>query len=414
MKQGRGSRPGCAGRPCESVVPVQTSVPLLAEARSTGPALARLSALEGFSRALVSGVVPVLALEALGTKSAVSYTYLLGAALTLCVTLNLGTMERRWSRHTVITMGLAFVVAAAGVYEVARGPLFAVGIALSSAAASVFSVCMALFIMDHVDKRDLARNESLRIGMHGIAWLAGPSLGLWLWQSAGHPLPFVASAAVALGTLLYFRSLRLAPDAAGGAVTATPTSPLRTVPQYFSQRRLRIAYAITTTRSIFWSSVFIYLPIYVIEAGLPTWMSGAMLSLASSLLLISPAVNHAAQRFGTRWVIVRGFGAIAVGTSALAVIGRARPIGLVAWMVAAVGAAALDVVGNIPFMRLVRPRERVAMTGVFSTWREVSSLVSPGLAAVALALGSFRLFYWALAALALGAGSAATLLPRRL
>ena len=251
-----------------------------------------------------------------------------------------------------------------------------------------------------------------------MAWLVGPSLGLWLWQSAGHPLPFVLSAGVALFTAVYFWSMRLAPRSSSvlptGPATSPATSPLRTVPHYFSQRRLRIAYAITTTRSIFWSSVFIYLPIYVIEAGLPTWMSGAMLSLASSLLLLSPVVNRLAQRFGTRWVITRGFGAIVVGTSGLAVIGRARPIGLLAWVVAAVGAAALDVVGNIPFMRLVRPRERVPMTGVFSTWREVSSLLAPGLAAAALALGSFRFFYAALAVLAVGAGSAATLLPRRL
>ena len=102
--------------------------------------------------------MPVIALDALGTKAAVSYTYLLGAFLTLLVTLNLGTLERLLSRRLVITMGLVFVAAAAGVYEIAHGPLFAVGIALSSAAASVFSVCMALFIMDHVDKRDLAHN----------------------------------------------------------------------------------------------------------------------------------------------------------------------------------------------------------------------------------------------------------------
>ena len=64
----------------------QTTVPVAAGHLATrrGPALARLSGMEGLSRALLTGVVPVIALEALGTKAAVSYAYLAGAALTSC------------------------------------------------------------------------------------------------------------------------------------------------------------------------------------------------------------------------------------------------------------------------------------------------------------------------------------------
>ena len=162
------------------------------------------------------------------------------------------------------------------------------------------------------------------------------------------------------------------------------TSPLKTVPRFFRQPRLRLAYAITTTRSIFWMAVFVYGPIYVIEAGLPAWVGGAMLSSVSALLLLAPFVNRVAERNGVRWVVTRAFTAITVGLVALAIIGDARPIGLVAWGFAAIGGASLDVVGNIPFMRMVRPSERIAMTGVFSTWREVSSLIAPGIAAVCL------------------------------
>jgi len=63
---------------------------------------------------------------------------------------------------------------------------------------------------------------------------------------------------------------------------------------------------------------------------------------------------------------------------------------------------------------MVRPRERVPMTGVFSTWREVSSLLAPAIAAACIALGSFRLFYLVLASLAIATAVASTTLPRRL
>ena len=70
--------------------------------------------------------------------------------------------------------------------------------------------------------------------------------------------------------------------------------------------------------------------------------------------------------------------------------------------------------GNIPFMRLVKSRERAAMVGVFSTWREVSFLVAPGLAAIVLVIGPFWMLYAVLAAVMLAGVRAASYLPRRL
>jgi hypothetical protein len=99
---------------------------------------------------------------------------------------------------------------------------------------------------------------------------------------------------------------------------------------------------------------------------------------------------------------------------ALFLIGEARPIGLVFWVLAAVGGAIVDVLGNIPFMRLVKPRERTEMTMIFSTWREGSQLLTPLLVSAVLLLAPFEVYYLVLAAILISAGSVATYLPRRL
>ena len=52
-----------------------------------GTALARLGGLEGFSRSILVGVVPLTAYEALGSKAAVSYVFMGGAVMTLGFTL---------------------------------------------------------------------------------------------------------------------------------------------------------------------------------------------------------------------------------------------------------------------------------------------------------------------------------------
>jgi MFS transporter, ACDE family, multidrug resistance protein len=184
--------------------------------------------------------------------------------------------------------------------------------------------------------------------------------------------------------------------------------------RFFRQRNLRIAYAITTSRAIFWAALFVYGPIYVVESGLPAWVAGVFLSAASGMLFISPMVRVAADRLGTRAVIIGALGVMSASMVALAIIGDARQLGLVFWLTGALGGAAVDMLGNIPFMRLVKPRERVAMTAIFTTWRETSFLLAPVIAAIALGLGSFWLLYLVIAVLLASAAIATSFLPRRL
>lgn len=189
---------------------------------------------------------------------------------------------------------------------------------------------------------------------------------------------------------------------------------MRNIPRFFRQRYLRIAYAVTVVRGMFWVSFFVYAPIYVIEAGLSRFWIGIMISSVSALLVFSPVVERMAARYSARRVIILGFVIIGLGLTGLAAIGDARLLGLPVWMAAAIGATMLDVLGNIPFMRMVKPRERLPMTTVFSTWRELSSLVAPGLAALVMLVAPFWAYYLVVAALCFATAVWATFLPTRI
>ncbi len=89
-------------------------------------------------------------------------------------------------------------------------------------------------------------------------------------------------------------------------------------------------------------------------------------------------------------------------------------IGLVFWVSAALGGGTLPVPGNIPFMRMVKPRERIEMTMIFSTWREGSQLLTPLLASLLLLFAPFEIFFVLLALFLFGAAIEASYLPRRL
>ncbi|MGA0383119.1 MAG: MFS transporter, partial [Arenicellales bacterium] len=225
--------------------------------------------------------------------------------------------------------------------------------------------------------------------------------------------PFLITGLASAGLIAYFWTLRLGSNPVIKKSDSKIISPLKAVPHFFSQKRLRIAYTICISRSAFWVTIFIYGPIYVIEAGLPIWMSGGLLSAASGLLFISPMVSGLAGRYGARALILTGLGISVVSLVGLALVGSPKPAGLVFWMLGSVGATILDVLGNIPFMRSVRPRERPAMTVVFTTWREGSELLTPAIAALVLFFAAFLVFYLVLAVVLSFAATLAARLPRR-
>lgn len=380
----------------------------------TSVSLARLAALEGFSRAMLVSVVPIAALEALGSKETVARVYLIGALLTILVTLNIGTLERLLRRRRVVTLGGLFLMLAAFFLYLANSWLLPLGIGMRSAAASIFSVCLSLYIMDHIGKQELTRNESTRMQYAGMAWLIGPYLGSWMLSQGHTTLPFVTSAVAAMAMLTYFWRLRLGDNQVIARAQSSAANPWRAVVHYSTQKRLRIAYGITLSRSCFWVTLFVYGPIYVIEAGFPTWYAGALLSMISALLFFSPLIKRLADIVGTRQVVVLGLLMTGMSLVALGVIGEAKPIGLLFWVTGSIGGAALDVVGNIPFMRSVRPRERLAMTTVFSTWREGSEILTPLLVTLILLFFPFYVLYVVLAMMHFGSAYSALQLPRRL
>lgn len=392
----------------------QTPIGLRASVGDAGVPLARLNAIECFSRALLVGVIPLLALEALGSKQAVTQAYLLASLLTLSVTLNFASLERWLKRRWVVTLAAGFSLVAATILWFGSGYELAAAIGLQKAAGSMFAVCLSLYIMDYIGRKDLIITESRRIFYSGVAWIVGPTLGIWMWNSVGHWTPFVLCMISALAAISYFWYLRLGSNELISRAKTRSVNPLKLIPRYFSQPRLRIAYLITLTRSIFWMSLFIYGPIYVVEAGLPSWVAGALISMTSALMLASPLTRRLVGRYGTRIVIVVAQNLCAGAMVLLYLTGEPKPVGLVFWILASLGAAALDVVGNIPFMRMVRAHERTEMTMIFSTWREASNLLTPMLVMLVLLVAPIEVFYLLLALLLMLASVAASFLPRRL
>ena len=355
----------------------------------------------------------MIAFEAIGSKAGVSYAYLCASVIALVVTLNIGRLEQKLTRRWLVTTSMILLAGAATLFALAEGPLFAVAISLLAAQTGIFSVCVSLYVLENIERRHVSINEAERLLRSGWAWTIGPIVAVILLTTYGRVAPMTLAIGFCGATLYFFWKIRLGPTPTFSP-RAKPPSPFKNIPRFFSQRRLRIVYGITVARGLFWSALFIYAPIYVIEAGLPAWIAGLLLSSVAALLMFSPRVLRAAGRYGTRTVITSGFCVLGASLLGLAIIGDAHPAGIGLWILAAAGASAIDVLNNVPFMRIVRSRERTEMTTVFSTWRELTALLAPLLGAVVIATAPFWTYYLLLATIAFAAAIASTYLPRRI
>ena len=376
--------------------------------------LGRLAGIEGLARAMLVGIVPLIALEVFGSKDVIASVYFGSTLFTLLFTLNLPILERFLKRRGLVTLSGLLLVSAVVFYGSRITSLFAVGIAVQGAGASMFSVCISLYVMNYIGKKDLTRAESKRMIYMGAAWLIGPALGGWLFDQALGNLIYLISFSAAIGMIAYFWWLRLGDDEVITTVKSPSVNPLRSIGRYWQQPNLRIAYLVTFSRACYWVALFVYGPIYVVEAGLPAWVGGVMLSGVSGLLFFSPIIRNLADRFGTRQVIISCYYLIGGSLFALGLIGESQPTGVIFWVTGAMGAVCIDILGNIPFMRMVKPRERTAMTTVFSTWRESSSLVTQAIVFVTLLIAPFWGVFLVMALMQFGAAIATSFLPRRI
>lgn len=338
-----------------------------------------LFTLESLVRSLNAGVISVQAYELLGSSRNVSVIMTLCALAVLVTTLLLPYLLRRTRRRWTYTLGIVVSIAAALFLASHTVAGQAAGTFLRGAGASMMNVTLSLYILDHIHKSDYARVEPMRLTFSTLSWTIGPSLGLWLHANLG---PAAAQAAVlvaGLTLLAFFWIIRLADPAALPSGTLQPFNPLKNVGRFMSQPRLRLAWSIACARSVYWSALFIYGPIMLIESGMTKSQSGYAISASQLILPLALLSGYIARRVGVRTVIAASFGIICVASVGAGVFGSAVPIvSVIFLLMAAMGATALDGVGAIPYMRAVKPRERREMTSVYRTFIEISDLL-PGI-----------------------------------
>lgn len=371
-------------------------------------------ALESTARALLTTVITLQALALLQDVRNVSLLFSLVGVGGLCGSFLIPLLIRRSSRRLTYTLGASLLLAAALLLTTVTVSGQVAGMLLRVLGVACLSVTTSLYIMQYINRRDLTRSEPMRLQFAAIAWTVGPWAGVKLYDALGPAWAYGASAAAAVALLGFFWALRLTDNPAIQPATRAPANPFRSIGRFVVQRRLRLAWLITFGRSSWWTFFFIYTPLYMIERGQGQEAAALVVSVGNGLLFLTPIFGRLGARHGIRRILTAAFIATGVATF-LAGIAYPSPVLVGALLLmGALGAVALDALGNIPFIRSVHPHERAQMTTVFRTYIDVSELLPPAVFALVLTVADLRavflLFGCAITAFAL----VPQYLPRRL
>lgn len=347
-------------------------------------AFAVLFSLESLARALLATVIPLQALELFGTAQRVSVVFFAVGLVGLCGGLCVPWLVRRSARRWVYSLGGALLAAAPLVLAIGSPQAQAAGMMVRVLGVVTVTICLNLYIMHYIARRDLGRSEPLRMFYSAGAWTVGPVLGVVLAREIGLWAVYGASALCALSLLGYFWFLRLTDASALDRPAGRAPSPLRNLRRFFAQPRLVLAWLISIARNAWWALFFIYTPIYAQQSGLGPYVGGLIVSVGTGFLFLMPLWGWCARRFGVRRMLMLGFGAAGAATFLVALFAPLPWAAAGLLVLAALPMVSLDAVGNIPFMLAVRPRERPEMTSVYSTYRDAAELAPPGVFALLL------------------------------
>ena len=340
---------------------------------------ALLAGLEAAVRGILISAMPLVVYEALGSAEATSRTYFIAGIVALLWGLMVPWATRWVPRRWVYTLGCSLYLC--GMALALTGSHLAVTLALmlnAMATATTF-VCFNAYVLDYIARANLGRSQSLQMVYAAAPWAVGPMLGVWL-RSLWAPAPFLLAGVFAMILLATFWVLRLGNGKQITRARGPATNPLAFLGRFFAQPRLIAGWSFAVIRSCGWWVYVVYLPIYCIEAGLGDKVGGVALSLTNALLFAAPLLLRVTRRFSLRATLRTAFGLCGVFMLGAAVLSPLPWVAVALVMAASVFLVVLDTIGGLPFLMAVKPSERTEMAAVYSSFRDVSGIATPGIA----------------------------------
>ncbi len=340
---------------------------------------ALLAGLEAAVRGTLISTIPIAVYDAFGSAKNLSTVYFIAGVATLFWGLMVPRLTQIWPRRWVYSAGCGLYLVAMALFIIETPASVQIAILVMGMATVTCFVCFNAYVLDYVPRADLGKTQSLQMVYAAAPWAIGPLTGVWMRAHWG-PLPFLAAGAFAVLQVLVFLYLRLGDGRQITKAKGPAVNPLAYLGRFFRQPRLIAGWLYAVIRSCGWWVYVVYVPIFCIENGLGETLGGVMLSTTNATLLLSPFMAAWVRKVSVRAAMRGSLAYCAVFFVGATAMSHWPMVSMGLLYAGSFGLVMLDVVGGLPFMMAVKPSERSEMAAVYSSFRDVSGIFTPGAA----------------------------------
>ena len=371
-----------------------------------------LSALESAARGILVSVLPIAMYRVFSDAKLVSEVYFLIGVLSFITALLIPWVSRFVPRRWLYTIAVSALIIGSTIGAFFDSWILAIGLGLNTVAVVVIMICFNAYVMDYISRSKLGECESLRLFYSGAAWTIGPFLGVWL-MGIWRPAPFILSALSATILMVIFWLFRLGNGKAIHKAKTKAPNAFAYLYRFARQPRLVAGWTFAVIKSCGWWVYVVYLPIYAVENGYSEQLGGLLLSVSNAFLFLTPVMLKV-MRGRVRKTIIFGFSAsgILFLLASFEFVGASLVIAFL--VIASMFLILLDMSAGLPFLMAVRPSDRTEMAAVYSTYRDVSGVLTPGAASLLLIVAPLHFMFSLTAVSLFGCAWLATKLHPRL
>ncbi len=338
-----------------------------------------LAGMDAAVRGTLISVMPLVVYRAYGDAALVSRLYFFVGIVALICGLLVPWLSRFVPRRWLFTGGSSLYLLGMTLAIFGGAPGIAAALFVNAIATVVTFICFNAYLLDYIQRADLGKAETMRMVYSAAPWALGPVVGVWL-LSWWPPAPFVVAGLFGLAQMTIFWLLRLGNGKQISKARGPAANPVAFLGRFFQQPRLIAGWYFAVIRSCGWWVYVVYLPIYCIEAGLGDKIGGIALSGTNALLFITPLMLRLVHKTSVRWSVRAAFMLGGLALIAFTVFAGLPWVAFSLAVVASVTLVMLDVCGGLPFLMAVKPSERTEMAAVYSSFRDVSGIFTPGAA----------------------------------
>ena len=229
-----------------------------------------------------------------------------------------------------------------------------------------------LIVKDKSPKKVLSRNEGLMYTFGNIAWVIGPLIGGYIASNSGNSSIFIISSILIFICIGLFIVSGIKDDK---TINKVDSNIFSNIYEFFKDKDRIITYIIGAGPSFWWSLIYLFIPLYIINNGLnELWIGYFLFAIPIPLMILEYRFSKIAERKGFKSLFKIGFLIAAIASIICFFIVNIYFV-LAVLILASLGLAMLEPTTETYFFKITDKRAEQRFYGPYNTRIEVGSLL---------------------------------------